>query len=107
MKGMLQSRMLFAVIAFTLAGAALGQTPGLGETRPAPDNDAAKQDPAVKEREATPSRTERSQSDAAISRCKELFGEPREQCLREERSAAAGATRRAEPPTAPPPQNPR
>lgn len=104
---MLQTRMFFGAVAFALAAAAVAQTPGLGETRPAPDGDAARQDPVVKEREATPPRTEKSQSDAAINRCKELFGERREACLREERSAATGATRRAEPPTAPPPQNPR
>lgn len=90
-----------------LSGIALAQTPGLGETRPIPDADAAKQEPQGKESEAAPPRRENSQTDAALGRCKELFGEPREQCLREERNAAAGATRRAEPPSAPPPQNPR
>lgn len=107
---MLALRIPIGAIALALFGAALAQTPGLGETRPMPDARAAKQDSRGKEHEAAPARTpetQGAQSDLAIGRCKELFGEPREQCLREERSAATGATRRAEPPSAPPPQNPR
>lgn len=53
-------------------------------------------------------------ADRALSRCYELSGTLREQCLRDARNAGAGATRPSEaPPTvrdpahAPPPQNPR
>ncbi|MGQ0545573.1 MAG: hypothetical protein ACT4P3_09610 [Betaproteobacteria bacterium] len=53
-------------------------------------------------------------ADRAASRCYELSGTLREQCLRDARNAGAGATRPSEaPPTvrdpinAPPPQNPR
>ena len=52
-------------------------------------------------------------ADRALSRCYELSGTLREQCLRDARNAGAGATRPSEaPPTvrdpahAPPPQNP-
>ena len=37
----------------------------------------------------------------------ELSGTLRDDCLRQERNAGAGATRPGEPATAPPPQNPR
>ena len=95
------------LIAFLLSGAALAQTPGVGETRPtvpgARDGsgpaDGAIRGGSVKEREAD--------SDRAISRCNELSGTLREDCLRQERNAAAGGTRPSEPATAPPPQNPR
>jgi hypothetical protein len=53
-------------------------------------------------------------ADRALSRCYELSGTLREQCLRDARNSGAGATRPSEaPPTvrdpanAPPPQNPR
>lgn len=53
-------------------------------------------------------------ADRALSRCYELSGTLREQCLRDARSAGAGGTRPSDaPPTvrdpvhAPPPQNPR
>ena len=77
--------------------------PGLGETRPrAPDPE--------KQQEQKSTRTEAPRS---ASRCSELAAPAREDCLREEKSVsgenagASGATRRPEPPTAPPPQNPR
>jgi len=44
--------------------------------------------------------------EAATTRCDQFTGVLRDDCLRQER-AAAGATRPAEPATAPPPQNPR
>ena len=88
--------------------AAFAQTPGLGETRPV---DPAARDEAsadVKKPPAPPAAPERSQSDSdrALSRCTELSGTARDDCVRDEH-AAAGTTRRAEPPSAPPPQNPR
>ena len=95
-------RTLFAVIFFGCT-AAWAQMPGLGETRPrAPDPE--------KQQEEKASKTEAPRS---ATRCSELSGPAREDCLREEKSVsgenagAAGATRRPEPPTAPPPQNPR
>jgi hypothetical protein len=88
--------------------AAFAQTPGLGETRPV---DPAAREPAgadLKRPPVAPPAPERSQNDneRAPSRCAELAGTARDDCVREER-AGAGATRRAEPPSAPPPQNPR
>lgn len=89
--------------------AAFAQTPGLGETRPV---DPAARDQAttdVKKPVAPPVTPMRSQSDNGRmpSRCAALAGSARDDCLREEQAASAGATRRAEPPSAPPPQNPR
>ncbi|HET7366438.1 MAG TPA: hypothetical protein VFJ70_22930 [Burkholderiales bacterium] len=88
---------------------AFAQTPGLGETRPV---DPAARDEAttvVKKPAAPPTSAERSQSDndRTPSRCAEVSGTSRDDCLRDGRAAGAGATRRPEPPSAPPPQNPR
>lgn len=46
-------------------------------------------------------------SGQAAGRCTDLSGAAREQCLREQQGAAAGASSAPEPRTAPPPQNPR
>lgn len=97
------------LLAFVFVNVASAQTPGLGETRPLPE-DAVKQEPPSAEGKAGPEalpRPERSESDAEIARCKGLSGAPRDECLHDERSATTGASRRAEPPSAPPPQNPR
>jgi hypothetical protein len=98
-----------ALVTLLAASAAFAQTPGLGETRPV---DPAARDEAttvVKRPAAPPVSPERSQSDndRAPSRCAELTGTARDDCLRDERTTGAGATQRAEPPSAPPPQNPR
>ncbi|MFN2646761.1 MAG: hypothetical protein ABR570_17370 [Burkholderiales bacterium] len=87
---------------------ALAQTPGLGDTRPAPPARDDTPPGDAKEPLASPS-TPRSpgHSDRDSARCEQLTGALHDVCLREERSATGGATRRAEPPTAPPPQNPR
>jgi len=85
---------------------AFAQTPGLGETRPL---DPAARDEAtgdVKKPPAAPERS-RADNDRTPSRCTQLAGSARDDCLRDERAAGAGATRRPEPPSAPPPQNPR
>lgn len=92
-------RTVITVIFFS-CNAAWAQLPGLGETRPAPP------EPEKQQEKAKPDRPPQG------SRCSDLTGPAREDCLREEKSlsgdnAAAGATRRPEPPTAPPPQNPR
>ena len=85
-------RTLLGVIFFCFAAAPGAQTPGVGESRPSA---AQKKEPPAHE----------------LKRCEEFSGTQREDCLRELRAAegraAAGATRRPEPPTAPPPYNPR
>ena len=98
-------RTLVALVTLHWGIAAFAQTPGLGETRPV---DPAVRDEASADVKKPPAPPERSQSDSdrALSRCTELLGTARDDCLRDER-VAAGATRRAEPPSAPPPQNPR
>ena len=98
---------IFAVLFSSLAFA---QTPGLGDTRPAPPSGRDDVPPALgdsKEPRAPHTAPRAADSDRTLARCQELIGGAREDCLREERSAAGGETRRAEPPTAPPPQNPR
>ena len=98
--------------ALLLSSAAFGQTPGMGETRPTPPSldesrgavgDGTGRQPAP---EAAPGKRQ-SASDREISRCDKLSDEPRAQCLREERAAAAGGSHRSEPATSTPPQNPR
>jgi len=102
-------RTVVALVTLLAGGAAPAQTPGLGETRPI---DPAARDAAgadVKQPPAPPAAPGRAQSDddRAPSRCAELPATARDDCVREDRAAGAGATRRAEPPSAPPPQNPR
>jgi hypothetical protein len=99
-------RTVVALVTLLAGGAALAQTPGLGETRPIDPaaRDAASAD--VKKPPAAPGRAQ-SDDDRAPSRCAELPATARDDCVREDRAAGAGATRRPEPPSAPPPQNPR
>jgi hypothetical protein len=96
------------LLALFLSGAALAQTPGMGETRPGGPADSAIKDSPAKERGPVvePEKRE-ADSDRAITRCNQLTGTLREDCLRQERNAGAGGTRPSEPATAPPPQNPR
>ena len=94
-----------AIVALLASGAAAAQTPGLGETRPAapaPREEA----PAPENKTAPLPPVDKAQSDRDVGRCRDLPDSARAACLREDR-AASGATRRAEPPSAPPPQNPR
>lgn len=102
-------RTVVALVTLLAAGAALAQTPGLGETRPIDPaaRDAASAD--ARKPPVPPAAPERAQSDddRAPSHCAELPGTVRRDCVRENRAAGAGATRRPEPPSAPPPQNPR
>lgn len=94
--------------------AALAQGPGAGAPRtlpPAPPAKSAGQPgeaPAVKA-PVTPESAAPAdnRSRDAASRCIELTGAMREQCLLEQQGAAAGATSAPEPRPAPPPQNPR
>jgi hypothetical protein len=84
----------------------LGRGPGTEGSRPA--------DGAIKGGAIVPGETGGMPSDRAVSRCGDLTGTLREQCLARERDAGGGATRLPEvdvvkPPTAreaPPPQNP-
>src|SRR3954465_10492523 len=101
-------RTVVALVTLLAASAAFAQTPGLGETRPG-DPAAREGGDAPRNPPAPPAAPERSQhdNDRAPSRCAELAGTARDDCLRDERTAGAGATRRAEPASAPPPQNPR
>ncbi len=90
-----------AALAF-FCSAVSAQPPGAGETRPAPPpaDTVEKKDPLPKPA---------AESDRALARCQALSDAARDECLRKERerSAAAGPDRASEPPTAPPPQNPR
>jgi hypothetical protein len=101
-------RTVVALVTLLAASAAFAQTPGLGETRPV-DPAAREGSDDARKPPAPPAAPERSQhdNDRAPSRCAELAGTARDDCLRDERTTGAGATRRAEPPSAPPPQNPR
>lgn len=94
---------LLGVIFSAACAVAAAQTPGMGDTRAVPP-----------EKKAPPApETHKSQTESGheIRRCEEYSGTLREDCLRElraaEGAAGAGNTRRPEPPTAPPPQNPR
>jgi hypothetical protein len=107
-----------AVILFTFCGAALAQTPGVGDTRPtvpgardgsAPADGALKGGSIDRTGPAIEAPKPQTESDSALSRCHDLTGSLREDCLKHEseRNAGAGASRAPEPATAPPPQNPR
>ena len=78
------------------------QTPGMGDTRPCRRK--------RKRRPATEHRKSQTESGHELKRCEDYTGTMREDCLRglraAEGAAGAGATKRPEPPTAPPPQNP-
>jgi hypothetical protein len=92
------------VIFFGLCTAAAAQTPGIGDTRPMPPE---KKTPAASEAHKAPAE---ASGDRELKRCDDFSGTRREDCLRDLRAAegraAAGASRRPEPPTAPPPTNP-
>lgn len=99
-----------ALLTVFFSNAALAQTPGMGETRPLPpsreDPPPALGDSHERRAPDVQPRTP-TEHDSALVRCPQLAGAQREDCLRGERSAADGTTRPVEPPTAPPPQNPR
>lgn len=94
-------RTALGVIFFSVCAAASAQTPGIGETRP-----------SAPEKKAPGHAAQKSPTDAdrELKRCEDFSGTAHEDCLRDLRAAegraAAGATRRPEPPTAPPPVNP-
>jgi len=97
---MIATRLFFS--ALLLSSAAFAQTPGIGETRPTPPSLDEQRGPV-----GAGTGKEPAPMTAPQSRCERVADAQREQCLREERNAAAGGTRRTEPATAPPPQNPR
>ena len=102
----------FAIFSALIACAAFAQTPGMGETRPAPPSVDEQRGPVGTGtgKEVPPdlgAERAHSRSDRAINRCEKLAEAQREQCLREEGRSAAGGTRRNEPATSTPPQNPR
>jgi hypothetical protein len=97
---------VIAAIVLGVLTPALAQTPGIGETRPsAADKKSGAPDAQKPEPDAEPT----------LKPCAEVAAPLREDCLRGERDragaaqseAGTGSTRRPEPPTAPPPQNPR
>jgi len=111
-------RTFMTVILLAFCGAALAQTPGVGDTRPSapgardgssPADGAIKGGSMDKSGPAVDATKPPSEPDSAIARCHDLSGSLRDDCLRDERSrnAGAGDTRAPEPATAPPPQNPR
>lgn len=106
-------RILSGFVLALCAAAALAQGPGAGEPRtpppapPAREADVA-EPPAAKAPPAPESAAPAdNRSREAASRCAELAGAMRSQCLLEQQGGAAGATSAAEPRPAPPPQNPR
>lgn len=100
---MAKFRTALSVIFFSVCTAAAAQTPGLGDTRAMPPEKKA---PPAPQMQKSP-----GESGHELKRCDDYSGTRREDCLRDlraaEGAAAAGASRRPEPPTAPPPQNPR
>ena len=99
-----------ALLTLFFSNVALAQASGMGETRPLPpsrdDPPPALGDSREPRAPEVQPRTP-AERDATLIHCAQLMGAQREECLRGERSAAGGATRPGEPPTAPPPQNPR
>jgi hypothetical protein len=106
---MMSTRLVFAALAFS--SAAFAQTPGMGETRPTPPSLDEQRGPVGagtgKEPAPITSPEKRHSADRALSDCEKLSDGQRDQCLRDERNAATGGSRRTEPATSTPPQNPR
>lgn len=107
-------RIFVAVAAALLAFPAFAQGPGDGDLRTPPPQAPSPQsripgDPDAQKAPATPDSAAPAgnRANRAASRCAELSGALREQCLLEQQGTAAGATSIPEPRTAPPPQNPR
>ena len=120
-------RTLLAFAALAACGFANGQTGAEGDRGSTPPGSArdgsAPSDGAIKGGAILPGEASgipdgspgaTPPADRAMSRCYELSGTLREQCLREARNAGSGGTRPSDaPPTvrdpvhAPPPQNPR
>ena len=120
-------RTLLAIVALGLCGFASAQTGAEGERGSPPlgtsRDGAGPSDGAIKGGAILPGESggvpdgspgAAPPAERALSRCYELSGTLREQCLRDARNAGAGATRPSgapptvrDPSNAPPPQNPR
>jgi hypothetical protein len=84
-------RLFIAGFALTLSGAALGQSGERGSIPPGQSRDgAAPSDGAIKGGTILPGET----GGMPDKRCEELSGTLREECLKQEREAASGETRR-------------
>jgi hypothetical protein len=109
-------RIFAALIALALAGAAAAQTGERGSIPPGHSQDgSAPSDGALKGGTILPGERGGVPEGKAQSRCNELTGTLREECLKQERSGAtgpssdqpAGAPTPPSPPVTTPPQNPR
>lgn len=114
----MKTKAFLVLLAF--AGAAIAQTPEPSAGQGARDG-SRPSDGAIKGGSILPGETSgmpegaKAPSDRAISRCNDLSGTLREQCLLQEQGASTGGTRVPDagivkPPSpreAPPPQNPR
>ena len=107
-------RIIFMMIAWTLAGPVLPQTGERGSIPPGTSQDGSRPaDGAIKGGAILPGETAGVPGKA---KCEELTGTLREDCLKQEREAGIGATgntdspvreRPPSPPVTTPPQNPR
>ena len=88
-------RLFVAAMALALSGAALGQTGERGSIPPGQSKDgAAPSDGAIKGGSILPGETGGLPDRAKMEkRCEELSGTLREDCLKQEREAAAGGTK--------------
>jgi hypothetical protein len=107
-------RIFAALVLAGLFAAAFAQGPGSGEPRtppPAPPLGEPAQPGEPPGAKAAPLPDSAAPADnrsrQTASRCAELTGAMRDQCLLEQHGSASGATSAPEPRTAPPPQNPR
>jgi hypothetical protein len=116
---MTRLRVLIAVALLGVANSASAQSTGdgmRGSTPPGTSRDGSKpSEGAITGGSILPGEKSGVPADRAISRCNELSGTLREQCLLQEQGASTGGTRsppaieqpKPEPRISPPPQNPR
>lgn len=112
-------RVLISILALALAGAAFAQSGERGSIAPGESKDgAAPSDGAIQGGTILPGETGglpegRAAPGERASRCNQLTGTLREDCLRQERNAGVGGSKAPSsevppsPPLTPPPQNPR
>lgn len=110
-----------AVVILSFASLALAQGPGRGDVREPGTSSGARDGSAPADGAITGGSTQKRErasepgsaaptdvrSERAISRCNELNGTLREQCLLQEQGAGTGGSTAPGPRTAPPGQNPR
>ena len=108
-------RIVLIVAMWALAGPVLPQTGERASTPPGASQDGSRPaDGAIKGGSIVPGESSGVPTDRQVSRCADLTGTLREQCLAQDKGAAAGGTMPPDPdvvkpPTtreAPPPQNP-